>query len=46
MLLYTLVVSPGYYVRRRTCPMVGMFAVLFVLALVGLRLVVDTVMAG
>ncbi|MBN1140039.1 MAG: hypothetical protein JXM73_25950 [Anaerolineae bacterium] len=39
MLLYTIVVSPGYFAQRREWPMVGMFAVLFVLALLSLALV-------
>ena len=39
MLLYTVIVSPGYFCQRREWPMVGMFAVLLVLALVSLGLV-------
>ena len=39
MLLYTVIVSPGYFAQRREWPMVGMFAVLLVLALVCLGLV-------
>jgi hypothetical protein len=39
MLLYTLIVSPGYFAQRREWPMVGLFALLFVLALVSLSLV-------
>ena len=34
MLLYTLIVSPGYYVQRRTWPLVTMFAVILVLTLI------------
>jgi hypothetical protein len=32
MLLYTLIVSPGYYVQRRELPFVIMFSVLFLLS--------------
>jgi hypothetical protein len=39
MLLYTVVVSPGYFAQRREWPMVLMFAVILVLALVSLGLV-------
>ena len=39
MLLYTVVVSPGYFAQKREWPMVGMFAVLLILALVSLGLV-------
>lgn len=39
MLLYTVIVSPGYFAQRREWPMVGMFAVLLILALVSLGLV-------
>jgi hypothetical protein len=39
MLLYTLVVSPGYFAQRGEWPLVGMFAVVLVLALVSLVLV-------
>ena len=39
MLLYTVIVSPGYFAQKRQWPMVGMFAVLLVLALVSLGLV-------
>ena len=39
MLLYTVIVSPGYFAQKREWPMVVMFAVLFVLALVSLILV-------
>ena len=38
MLLYTVIVSPGYFAQKRQWPMVGMFAVLLVLALVSLGL--------
>lgn len=34
MLLYTLIVSPGYYAQSGNVVMVGMFAVFFVIALV------------
>ena len=34
MLLYTLIVSPGYYVQRDNIVMTGMFAVFFVIAIV------------
>jgi hypothetical protein len=39
MLLYTVVVSPGYFAQRREWPLVGMFAVLLVLALISLILI-------
>ena len=39
MLLYTVIVSPGYFAQKREWPMVIMFAVLFILALVSLALV-------
>ncbi len=39
MLLYTLVNSPGYFAQRGQWALVGMFAVLLVLALAGLALV-------
>ena len=39
MLLYTLVASPGYFVQRREWPMVGVFAVVFLLTLGSLVLV-------
>jgi hypothetical protein len=39
MLLYTVIVSPGYFAQKREWPMVGMFAVLLALALVSLVLV-------
>lgn len=39
MLLYTAIVSPGYFAQRREWPWVGMFAVLLVLAAVSLILV-------
>jgi len=39
MLLYTVIVSPGYFAQRREWPMVGMFGVLLILALVSLALV-------
>jgi hypothetical protein len=40
MLLYTVVVSPGYFAQRREWPMVGVFGVLLVLALLALGLVI------
>jgi hypothetical protein len=40
MLLYTVIVSPGYSAERREWPMVVMFAILLILALVSLALVV------
>lgn len=33
MLLYTLIVSPGYYIQRENIVMTGMFAAFFVLAI-------------
>jgi hypothetical protein len=39
MLLYTLIVSPGYYAEKRVWPFVGMFAVVLIVALIGLGLV-------
>ncbi len=39
MLLYTVIVSPGYFAQRGEWPMVGMFAVLLILALISLGLV-------
>lgn len=36
MLLYTAIVSPGYFAQKREWPMVGMFAVLLALALISL----------
>lgn len=38
MLLYTLIVSPGYYVQNRGTPFVLMFARMFVLAAISLIL--------
>jgi len=38
MLIYTVVVSPGYFAQKRGWPLVGMFAVLLTLALVSLGL--------
>jgi hypothetical protein len=40
MLLYTVVVSPGYFAQKGEWPFVGMFAVVLVLALVSISLVV------
>jgi len=39
MLLYTMIVSPGYFAQRGQWPFVGMFAVLLILALVSIILV-------
>ena len=39
MLLYTVIVSPGYFAQKGEWPMVGMFAVVLILALVSLGLV-------
>jgi len=39
MLLYTIIVSPGYFAQRKEWPLVGMFAVLLVLAAISLILV-------
>ena len=39
MLLYTVVNSSGYFAQRREWPMVGVFGVIFALALVSLILV-------
>ncbi len=36
MLLYTIIVSAGYFAQKRVWPIVGMFAVLLVLTVVGL----------
>jgi len=38
MLLYTSIVSPGYFAQKREWPLAAMFAVLFVLALLSLVL--------
>ncbi len=43
MLLYTVIVSPGYFAQQRQWPLVGMFAILLVLALLGIGLVVGAV---
>ncbi len=40
MLLYTVIVSPGYFAQRGQWPMVGLFAVVLVLGLISLGLVV------
>ena len=40
MLLYTVIVSPGYFAQKREWLMVIMFAVLLILALVSLAVVV------
>jgi hypothetical protein len=39
MLLYTVIVSPGYFAQKGEWPMVGMFAVVLILALVGIIVV-------
>jgi len=39
MLLYTVIVSPGYFAQKRAWPMVGVFAVILVLTLVSIGLV-------
>lgn len=41
MLLYTVIVSPGYFAQKRQWPVVGMFALLLILALVSLGLVLS-----
>lgn len=46
MLMYTLIVSPMYFVQKRVWPIVGMFAVVFALALVSLRQVFAAALAG
>jgi hypothetical protein len=38
MLIYTIIVSPGYFAQQRAWPLVGMFGVLLVLALISLSL--------
>ncbi len=40
MLLYTVIVSPGYFAHKREWAFVGMFAILFLLALVSIILVI------
>ena len=40
MLLYTVIVSPGYFAEKREWAFVGMFAVVFLLALVSIVLVI------
>ncbi len=40
MLLYTVIVSPGYYAQQGKWSMVGLFAILFVLALVSVALLI------
>jgi hypothetical protein len=40
MLLYTVIVSPGYFAEKGQWAFVGMFAVLLVLALVSIALVI------
>ncbi len=41
MLIYTVIVSPGYFAQKRAWPLVGMFAVLLILALISLMLFYD-----
>jgi hypothetical protein len=45
MLLYTLIVSPGYYVQRQQWPFVAMFGALLVISVVALVLQVRSVAA-
>ena len=40
MLLYTAIVSPGYFAHKRQWAFVGMFAVILILAVVSIALVV------
>jgi hypothetical protein len=40
MLLYTSIVSPGYFAQKREWPLVAMFAVILVIALLSLVLIV------
>ena len=40
MLLYTVIVSPGYFAQKGQWPFVGIFAVVLVLALISIALVV------
>ncbi|MHB0935711.1 MAG: hypothetical protein ACYDCO_15215 [Armatimonadota bacterium] len=40
MLIYTVIASPGYFAAQRAWPLVGMFAVLLVLAVMGIILLV------
>ena len=42
MLVYTVIVSPGYYVHLGNLPMVGMFAALLALALAVVRSLIRT----
>ena len=39
MLFYTVIVSPGYFAQKGEWPMVGVFAVMLILALISLTLV-------
>jgi len=39
MLFYTVIVSPGYFAQKGDWPMVGVFAVMLILALISLTLV-------
>jgi hypothetical protein len=41
MLLYTLIVSPGYYIQRGNIGFVAMFAVFFVISIIFLRLMLS-----
>jgi peptidoglycan/LPS O-acetylase OafA/YrhL len=40
MLLYTVIVSPGYFAEKGQWPFVAMFAVVLVMALIGLILII------
>jgi hypothetical protein len=42
MLVYTVIVSPGYFAQQGQWPLVAMFAVLLILALVSLRLLAQS----
>ena len=42
MLFYTSIVSPGYFAQKREWPLVAMFAVILVLALISLILLAGT----
>lgn len=41
MLLYTVIVSPGYFAQKKEWPAVGMFAVILILAIMSIALVVQ-----
>jgi hypothetical protein len=40
MLLYTVIVSPGYFAQKDQWPMVGLFAIVLILALISAALVI------